>query len=152
MVLRRQVTETWVRELELNQELLSFGRAGRALGAHDDRAMAWAAFSLGLEVAYIPSLRLLHLIPPQRLDRDYLGRLLHGMAYSGEFFVSARSSRPPPAPPPFVALRKLRRYIFSGAAFSPFAYVWWRHYCGILDARTAWHNSATRDATPPTLG
>lgn len=152
MVVRRSVAAAWSETLDRAPERASLGRAGRALGAHEDLDLAWSAFPLGLEVAYVPALRMRHLIPPQRLTRDYLGRLLHGMAYSGQFFKAARLGEPPPVPRGLHPLRKLRRYLVTGAAFSPAAYVRWRHYCGNLDAQEAWHRDATRDATPTTPG
>lgn len=149
MVVRRAVAETWSATLDNSPERASLGRAGRALGAHEDLDLAWAAFPLGLEVAYVPTLRLRHLIPPQRLTREYLGRLMHGMAYSGQFFEAARRGKPPAPPVPMHWLRKLRRYLQTGAAFNPSAWVWWRHYCGVLDARWDWYHSDRRDASPP---
>jgi glycosyltransferase involved in cell wall biosynthesis len=148
MVVRRAVAEAWARELERCPERATLDRAAGALGAHGDLDLAWASFALGLEVAYVPKLRLEHLIPPQRLTRDYLARLLYGMAYSGQFFVAARSGNPPPVAPPLLPLRKLKRFLLTGAALRPAAYVWWRHYCGILDAQRVWHRSADRNASP----
>ncbi len=149
MVLRRSVALAWSEQLARTPQLTTLGRTGGALGAHDDIDMAWAAFPLGLEVAYVPTLRLRHIIPPARLTRQYLGRLLHGMAYSGQFFAASRSGEPPAPPVRFAWLRKLRRYLQTGAFASPRAYVWWRHYCGVLDARAAWHADPQRNATPP---
>ncbi len=54
-----------------------------------DNDLAGAACRLGLGVALIASLKLTHLIPPERFTEDYLVRLAEGIHFSGTLLDAA---------------------------------------------------------------
>jgi hypothetical protein len=49
---------------------------------------------MGLGTARFPSLRLAHLIPPERVSDDYLFRLIEGISYSDTILIALRNGIP----------------------------------------------------------
>lgn len=81
MVLRREVALAF-REMVEDGTLTGIGRTGKSLASGDDTACCFIARGMGLQLAYAPALRLSHIIPKQRLEPDYLRRLVHGIGGS----------------------------------------------------------------------
>jgi glycosyltransferase involved in cell wall biosynthesis len=82
MCVRRVVAQTYERkcaEQLMNAEL---DRVGNRLTSAGDLDLAWTALDLGFGVGRFRDLRLLHLIPKERLSEDYLIRLHAGFSYS----------------------------------------------------------------------
>lgn len=71
----RHLHETGARRFQLD-------RTGASLVSGGDNDLAACACELGLGVGLIPSLKLDHLIAPQRLTADYLERLVEGIEFS----------------------------------------------------------------------
>jgi len=59
------------------------GRKGGELSGYDDVEICHVACKMGFEIGTFPELRLLHLIPSQRVSEDYLVRLIGATDYSG---------------------------------------------------------------------
>jgi hypothetical protein len=59
-----------------------FDRSGKSLLSGGDNDLAACACDLGLGVGLVASLKLTHLIPPERLTVDYLASLAEGIHYS----------------------------------------------------------------------
>ena len=68
---------------ESGKRSFQFDRTGGVLLSGGDNDLAACACDVGLGVGLIASLKLTHLIPPQRLTVDYLARLAEGVHYSG---------------------------------------------------------------------
>lgn len=66
-------------------------RAGGSLLSGGDTDMAICACDMGMGMGLFKSLRLTHLIPPDRLTEDYLVRLLESLAYSSLVLDSFRN-------------------------------------------------------------
>jgi GT2 family glycosyltransferase len=81
MVLRRDIALAFARMVE-DGTLAGIGRTGNSLASGDDTACCLIARRMGLELAYVPALRLTHIIPKGRLEPDYLRRLVHGIGGS----------------------------------------------------------------------
>lgn len=62
--------------------LEGIGRAGSSLASGDDTACCLIARRLGLALAYVPALRITHLIPAARLEPAYLARIVLGIGRS----------------------------------------------------------------------
>lgn len=79
--------------------------------------MARTSHSLGLATGLFPELNLIHLIPPRRLELDYLLRLVEGQSYSG--MVLNHLYQDSVQPRPLTKLRRifgtLRRRLFMGS-------------------------------------
>jgi glycosyltransferase involved in cell wall biosynthesis len=64
-------------------EIKLTGRKGGELGGYDDIEICHVACKMGFEIGTFPELRLLHLIPPERVSEDYFVRLIEATDYSG---------------------------------------------------------------------
>src|SRR6266480_6356357 len=64
------------------------------LESAEDIDMAFTACDMGLGIGSFASLRLLHLIPRQRLTDDYLFRLIEGFSYSETIVIALRRGIP----------------------------------------------------------
>lgn len=71
------------------------GRTGMQMASGDDTDMVFFALGAGTGMGLFPSLHLWHLIPPGRLEIDYLERLLEGIARSA-VLVEFRHGLPRP--------------------------------------------------------
>ncbi|MDO8541032.1 MAG: glycosyltransferase [Opitutaceae bacterium] len=97
LCVRRDVAEKWAQRASNDPRRLHLGRIGRGLGAGEDGDLAFTACDLGLGAGVLPSLRLNHIIPAERLTLAYLERLVEEMSRSE---VLLRSLRQHVAPPP----------------------------------------------------
>jgi glycosyltransferase involved in cell wall biosynthesis len=59
------------------------GRKGSSLLGHDDHEICLVGCALGLGMAVFPELKLIHLIPPERVTDDYFIRLVEAREISG---------------------------------------------------------------------
>jgi hypothetical protein len=76
----------------------ALGPAGQALLRCEDNDLALTACELGMARGLFTSLRLDHLIPPERLREEYLLRLVEGIQFSSRLLEMSRDARK--APPP----------------------------------------------------
>jgi glycosyltransferase involved in cell wall biosynthesis len=83
MCLRRVVAEEYRLRVLADPLRRALDRSGTSLVSGGDDDMARTSHSLGLATGLFPQFRLTHLIPPGRLDEDYLLRLVEGQSYSG---------------------------------------------------------------------
>ena len=70
-------------------------RVGTSLVSGGDNDLAACACDLNLGVGLFCGLKLIHLVPPQRLSEDYLCRLVEGIEYSGAILMAERGSPMP---------------------------------------------------------
>jgi glycosyltransferase involved in cell wall biosynthesis len=94
MAVSRQVAKAVVAEAESNPLRLDLDRRGDELNSCGDDEFSWVASQLGLGHGLFPELRLLHLIPRQRVQKDYLLRLAEGHAYSRVLFSALHGRLP----------------------------------------------------------
>lgn len=101
MVVRREVAEAYLRQVEADPRRLSMDRRADSMISDGDTDLALTACDLGLGCGQFADLALSHLIPDARLSVEYLKRLAHGMAFSGVMVRSlreeTRSELKPPA-------------------------------------------------------
>ena len=82
MVVRRPVAQRYL-DLQLQgQRAFQLDRAGDSLLSGGDNDLAACACEIGLSVGLIASLKLTHLIPPERLTAEYQARLAEGIHFS----------------------------------------------------------------------
>jgi len=70
------------------------GRKGTRLNSSEDIDMAFMACDMGLGTGRFPSLRLVHLIPRERVTDDYLFRLIESISYSETILIALRQGIP----------------------------------------------------------
>jgi len=100
MVLVRCVAEQVVAGLEADGRKLSLGRCGTSLNSCEDDEFAWIASAMGMGNGIFPELKITHLIPRGRVQREYLLRIKEGHEYSRTmlwfFHDRPRHVSPPP--------------------------------------------------------
>jgi len=82
LCVRRRVALRYLDLHESGKRPFQFDRNGKSLLSGGDNDLAACACGLGLGVGIVPSLKLTHLIPPERLTVDYLTRLSEAIHYS----------------------------------------------------------------------
>ena len=82
LCVRREVALHYLNLHESGTRSFQFDRNGKSLLSGGDNDLAACACEVGLGVGLIASLRLTHLISPERLTEDYLARLSEGIYFS----------------------------------------------------------------------
>ena len=95
LCVRREVALHYLSLYESGKRSFQFDRTGDSLLSGGDNDLAGCACDIGLGVGLIASLKLTHLIPPERLTEDYLARLSEGIHYSGALLDYFRGSSIP---------------------------------------------------------
>lgn len=135
MALRREAAQAW---LDRSDPSTLPDRQGGSLSSSGDNDIILCAMRAGWEVAYFPSLRLTHLIPPARTTRAYLGRLNRGIQQSWMRVLTRHNANPwPPLSPWTLPLRKLKAWFAHRAWSSDAAWVRWQGACGHFEGRAA---------------
>jgi glycosyltransferase involved in cell wall biosynthesis len=93
LCVRRGVAEHYLRLHDSGERTFQLDRTGNALLSGGDNDLAACACDIGLGVGLIASLKLTHLIPPERLTVDYLARLVEGIHYSSTLLDAKRGIR-----------------------------------------------------------
>ena len=136
MAIRRRAWEAWLKDSGSRVAVLS-DRRGRQLTSGGDNDIVICAMRAGWEVAYFPELSLRHLIPPSRLEPDYLARLNRGIQRSWMEVLSVHGLNPwPPISRFGAALRKSRAWITYRGWVSPLGRIRWHGACGHFEGRT----------------
>ena len=92
LCIRRKVALYYLDLHESGKRSFQFDRSGKSLLSGGDNDLAACACDIGLGVGLIASLRLTHLISPERLTEDYLVRLSEGIFFSAVVLDYFRSS------------------------------------------------------------
>jgi glycosyltransferase involved in cell wall biosynthesis len=109
MCVRRAVAEEYGRRVRSNPLLRKLGRSGKQLLAGEDTDLAWTAIDLKLGTGRFCALRLTHLIPRGRTERDYIVRLHAGFESSKIILVAVRKGKVEQSPPPWREFMQLIR-------------------------------------------
>lgn len=107
MAVRTQVLRHWARLTREDSRRRALGRHTDKLTSCEDFDIAFTAIDLGLGTAVFSRLKLTHLIPTRRVQKDYLVRLAEGHGYSSVMLHSLRDGFIPPARS---AVSRLRRW------------------------------------------
>ena len=96
MCVRRAVAERYMALLAQHPQRATLDRASDRLMSCGDTDLALTSCDLGLGTGMFTALRLTHLMPPRRLEEDYLRELVRGIAYSEVILASFRGLEPYP--------------------------------------------------------
>ena len=134
LCVRRQVAEAYCRHCKQSPIQIT-GRRGKALSSGEDVEMSHIACEMGLGMAVFPDLKLIHLIPKERVSGQYLLRMFEGSATSHYVLTHKWSGQIPSHPfrprgllsvvKNLVLLRGLDRRIYL------------KNLCAVLNARRA---------------
>jgi hypothetical protein len=113
-------------------------RRGNELTSAGDNEIVLCALRAGWETGYFPQLALTHLIPPTRLNADYLARLNRGIQKSWMQVLALYEVSPwRPVSSAGAMLRKAKAWFTYRAWSSPAAHVRWRGACGHFEGRVS---------------
>ena len=90
LCVRRAVARQYLALHETGKRALQLDRTGNSLMSGGDNDLAACACDVGLGVGLIAALKLMHLIPPERLTVEYLTRLAEGIAHSSTVLDAER--------------------------------------------------------------
>jgi glycosyltransferase involved in cell wall biosynthesis len=136
LVIRRAVFEAYAAAVEQSPGRLGLGRRGADLASGEDNDMVMTVLEQGWSVAYLPELRLEHVIPAGRLARDYLANYAYSSTRTWVRVLDVHGIRPwRPVDPRSLKFRKARAYLSQRAWSGPAAYIRWRGACGQFDGR-----------------
>jgi len=95
LCVRKTVAEKYAELIHTDPKRSKLGRTGKSLSACEDIDLAYTACDIGLGTGIFKDLKLTHLIPPNRLQEEYLLRLIEGLTYSVAILQSFRGETPP---------------------------------------------------------
>lgn len=99
MCVRRTIAAAYADSFAHNsRRRLLVGRTGRELAGSEDTDIAFMACELGLGVGLFPRLKMSHLIPRQRVQEEYLLRLIEALTHSGALLNWMHGGGPPLRP------------------------------------------------------
>jgi hypothetical protein len=95
LCVRRAVAQHYVNLHDLGKRPFQFDRNGKSLLSGGDNDLAACACDIGFGLGLIASLKLTHLVPPERLTVEYLARLTEGIYFSSILLDAERGLRTP---------------------------------------------------------
>jgi len=93
LCVRRNVAQHYLELHESGKRSFQFDRNGKSLVSGGDNDLAACACDLGFGLGLIASLKLTHLISPERLTVEYLARLTEGIYFSSTLLNAERGLR-----------------------------------------------------------
>jgi glycosyltransferase involved in cell wall biosynthesis len=90
LCVRREAADHYLWLHKSGKRSFQLDRKGDSLLSGGDNDLAACACDIGLGVGLIAALKLVHLIPSQRLSKHYLARLMEGVHFSSTLLDSAR--------------------------------------------------------------
>ena len=109
MCVRRGAAQAYARALDADPRRAALDRRAGQLTSGGDNDLVFTALRAGGDVAYLPALRLTHLIPAARFDPDYLARLNRAIQRSWVRVLALHGERPWPAIPRWTMPPRLAR-------------------------------------------
>jgi glycosyltransferase involved in cell wall biosynthesis len=136
LVIRRDIFAAYASAAAESAGRLGLGRRGADLASGEDNDIVMVVLEQGWRIAYLPELRLEHVIPAARLTREYLAAYAYSTTRTWIRVLDVHGIRPWPAiDPRSLKLRKARAYVTHRAWSGPAAYVRWRGACGQFDGQ-----------------
>ncbi|WP_038297348.1 MULTISPECIES: glycosyltransferase [Nostocales] len=94
MCVRKIVAQKYADLVCTDQKRLGLDRKGKLLMSGGDSDIAFTSCDIGLGTGQFTSLKLTHLMPANRLEEEYLIKLVEGMEYSHRILDSLRGQMP----------------------------------------------------------
>lgn len=136
LVIRRSALLAWAELIARDPVRQAFGRTGAALTSGEDNDIILTLEAVGWKLAYLPALRLTHLIPPRRLTVDYQCRIARAAYRDFVRVLAIHDIRPWPAIPPWsVRPRQFKAWFTQRAWRDPASRIRWHGYCGQIEGR-----------------
>jgi glycosyltransferase involved in cell wall biosynthesis len=138
LVIRRTAMQVWAEAVAQDTDRLSFGRRGAALSSGEDNDINLTMLREGWELAYLPQLRLKHIIPANRLTLNYQKRIARASYRDFIRVLNFHGIRPWTSIPRWsVPLRSIRTWLRYRAWSSPAQQVRWFGAIGQYEGRAS---------------
>lgn len=135
-ITRRETYQSYLARWAGQAAHASLGRSGKSLASGEDNDYSLCCLETGWDLAYVPGLRILHLMPASRLDPAYLARLNRASCRSWVQVLDLHGLRPWPAIPAWtVPLRRLKAWYANRAWAGPAEHIRWQGACGLIEGR-----------------
>lgn len=136
MAIRKDAYATWVAAVAGDDARTSLGRRGLDLSSGEDNDMVLTVLGEGWQVAYLPTLSLVHQIPAGRLTTAYLERYAESSNRTWVQVLDVHGIRPWPSISPWTSpLRRAKAFFVQRAWRSPENRIRWKAVCGQYDGR-----------------
>lgn len=133
MSLRRKALTAYIEKIISGNSNIS-DRTGNSLSSGGDNDMVIEILKSGWQVGYFPELELQHIIPAQRMQVDYLGRLLNNTNKSWVQLLQSHGINPwQQIAKTGTTLRKAKAWFTYRAWKNKPCYIRWRGACGTFD-------------------
>jgi glycosyltransferase involved in cell wall biosynthesis len=136
MALRRSAYLSYIQSLEVDPAKKKLGRRGTDLSSGEDNDIIITVLKSGWKIAYLPDLRLEHLIPTSRLTEAYLKTYAQKTNRTWVQVLFYHGISPwGPIPAWSAPLRKMKAWFLMQAWAGPANNIRWRAACGLIDGR-----------------
>lgn len=138
LCIRREAYAAYVESASRDARRTALGRTGESLASGEDNDIVMTLLEEGWSVGYFPSLVLHHLIPKDRLTREYLERIAESSTKTWVTVLDVHGLRPWSSIPAWtVPLRKARAYVRLKPWTGDLARVRFRAACGKFEGRAS---------------
>ncbi len=138
LVIRRSAMQVWGEAVNQDAARLRLGRRGTALNSGEDNDINLTLLRDGWELAYLPQLRLKHIIPEGRLTLKYQKRIARASYRDFIRVLDTHGIRPWSSIPRWsVPLRAIRTWFLYRAWSSPAQQVRWFNALGQYEGRAS---------------
>jgi glycosyltransferase involved in cell wall biosynthesis len=133
MAIQREALTSYIEKIKSGKSKIS-DRTGNSLSSGGDNDMVIGTLKSGWQVGYFPELTLQHIIPAQRMQADYLARLLNSTNKSWVQLLQSHDINPwQPITKSGALLRKAKAWFTYKAWKNKPNYIKWRGACGTFD-------------------
>ncbi|MES2107459.1 MAG: glycosyltransferase [Bacteroidota bacterium] len=133
MAIRKRLLDPYILQLASGKPGTT-DRVGDSLSSGGDNEINIHILRQGYCVAYVPDLKIQHIIPEQRITRAYLSRLNYESSRSwAELLLRYDLSPWPPISKWSVGARKLKSWVSHRAWLSTENFIRWRGACGLFE-------------------
>ncbi|HEX8022981.1 glycosyltransferase [Mucilaginibacter sp.] len=133
MAIRREALTSYIEKITSGKSNIS-DRTGNSLSSGGDNDMVIGILKSGWQVGYFPELTLQHIIPPQRMQADYLARLLNSTNKSWVQLLQSHDINPwQQITQSGALLRKAKAWFTYKAWKNKPNHIKWRGACGTFD-------------------
>jgi len=133
MAIRKNALNSYLSKANLATRLIA-DRTGNELSSGGDNDIVIEVLKSGWSVGYFPELKLNHIIPKERMEVNYLARLLNHTNRSWIQVLEHHAINPWPKIPRWsVPLKKMKTWFTYGAWKNTMNYIKWKGACGFFD-------------------
>ncbi|WP_428328411.1 glycosyltransferase [Mucilaginibacter sp.] len=133
IAIRKAALENYIAKVSSNTKLIT-DRSGSSLSSGGDNDIVLEVLKAGWQVGYFPSLSLLHIIPKQRTQVEYLSRLINNTNRSWIQLLEYHQINPWKKIPLWtVPLRKAKAWLTYKAWKGDANHIRWSGACGTFD-------------------